>query len=394
MVLARVMSPLCRSHGLSARRAGRTKSRGLKGLQPEVGARRAPRLLSMILILDMKSWIFGILIITVNVQKGCKCNVTALTLLTQLRLLDSTGNAMRGRLPSSSLGLGGVRSVLIIINTFMAINLSMKLQQYSSIWFHFQKEKKVTACAMGRGQVAQAILKSMSCSVLSVLWVIRRRLNSVQLINLDQTKDSDGEDIQCPRPDPVQDLHLILMGRTTRVLILLLTLSWSWSWWVGRPVLCSSSPQPSPPSPLSSLPSAWPTLKNQVPVENLSALRWAACFELWRRRNHFFSVPISHVSSLQGTTAVLPCDVRSTSGWVGFFCFSSLHFFVNISIFLWSYWFLQADVFLVLWFKDNATKPMYRWATFWQFFRYARNATLCNGHWVTRSLSRQSFVLA
>ena len=33
------------SHGLSARRARRTKSRGLKGLQLEVGARRAPKLL-------------------------------------------------------------------------------------------------------------------------------------------------------------------------------------------------------------------------------------------------------------------------------------------------------------------------------------------------------------
>ena len=32
-------------HGLSARRARRTKSRGPKGLQLEVGARRAPRLL-------------------------------------------------------------------------------------------------------------------------------------------------------------------------------------------------------------------------------------------------------------------------------------------------------------------------------------------------------------
>ena len=29
-------------------------------------------------------------------------------------------------------------------------------------------------------------------------------------------------------------------------------------------------------------------------------------------------MPISHVTSLQGTTAVLPCDVASTSGWVGF----------------------------------------------------------------------------
>ena len=36
---------LRRSHGLSARRARRTKSRGPKGLHLEVGARRAPRLL-------------------------------------------------------------------------------------------------------------------------------------------------------------------------------------------------------------------------------------------------------------------------------------------------------------------------------------------------------------
>ena len=33
------------SHGLSARRARRTKSKGPKGLQLEVGARRAPKLL-------------------------------------------------------------------------------------------------------------------------------------------------------------------------------------------------------------------------------------------------------------------------------------------------------------------------------------------------------------
>ena len=37
------VSPLRGSHGLSARRARRTKSRGPKGLQLEVGARRAPR---------------------------------------------------------------------------------------------------------------------------------------------------------------------------------------------------------------------------------------------------------------------------------------------------------------------------------------------------------------
>ena len=42
MVLACVMSPLRGSHGLSTRRAGRTKSRGPKGLQLEVGAQRAP----------------------------------------------------------------------------------------------------------------------------------------------------------------------------------------------------------------------------------------------------------------------------------------------------------------------------------------------------------------
>ena len=49
MVFARVMvltrdGWCCGSHGLSARRAGRSKSRGPKGLQQEVGARRAPRL--------------------------------------------------------------------------------------------------------------------------------------------------------------------------------------------------------------------------------------------------------------------------------------------------------------------------------------------------------------
>ena len=39
------MSPWRGSHGLNARRARRTKSRGPKGLQLEVGARRAPRLI-------------------------------------------------------------------------------------------------------------------------------------------------------------------------------------------------------------------------------------------------------------------------------------------------------------------------------------------------------------
>ena len=45
MVLARVMSLLRGSNSLSARRARRTKSRGPKGLQIEVEARRALRLL-------------------------------------------------------------------------------------------------------------------------------------------------------------------------------------------------------------------------------------------------------------------------------------------------------------------------------------------------------------
>eukprot|EP00090_Calanus_glacialis_P029736 TRINITY_DN4776_c0_g2_i1.p1 TRINITY_DN4776_c0_g2~~TRINITY_DN4776_c0_g2_i1.p1 ORF type:complete len:861 (-),score=112.71 TRINITY_DN4776_c0_g2_i1:337-2919(-) len=44
-------------------------------------------------------------------------------------------------------------------------------------------------------------------------------------------------------------------------------------------------------------------------------------------------VPIASVMGLQGTTGVLPCDVTAASG--------------------------PDDVFLILWFKDNATKPMY-----------------------------------
>ena len=39
------------AHGLSARRARRTKSRGPKGLQLEVGARRAPRLLVVYILI-------------------------------------------------------------------------------------------------------------------------------------------------------------------------------------------------------------------------------------------------------------------------------------------------------------------------------------------------------
>ena len=47
-----------------------------------------------------------------------------------------------------------------------------------------------------------------------------------------------------------------------------------------------------------------------------------------------FSVPIVWVSGLQGLTGVLPCDVTKDGS--------------------------HQDVSLILWFKDNATKPMYR----------------------------------
>ena len=47
------------SHGLSARRARRTKSRGPKGLQLEVGARRAPRLLFSIILHLLGQAIWG-----------------------------------------------------------------------------------------------------------------------------------------------------------------------------------------------------------------------------------------------------------------------------------------------------------------------------------------------
>ena len=56
MVFAQVMvltrdESLRGSHGLSAQRARRTKSRGPKGLQLEVGARRAPQTSSHLIIL-------------------------------------------------------------------------------------------------------------------------------------------------------------------------------------------------------------------------------------------------------------------------------------------------------------------------------------------------------
>ena len=53
-----------------------------------------------------------------------------------------------------------------------------------------------------------------------------------------------------------------------------------------------------------------------------------------------FPVPISHVTSLQGTTAVLPCDVASTSGWVGFALKMFLSFFLFFSFFLRAFCFL------------------------------------------------------
>ena len=55
------------SHGLSAGRARRTKSTGPKGLQLEVGARRAPRLLVFdIMIFDIM--IFDIMIFDIMIR--------------------------------------------------------------------------------------------------------------------------------------------------------------------------------------------------------------------------------------------------------------------------------------------------------------------------------------
>ena len=132
---------------------------------------------------------------------------------------------------------------------------------------HFQKKDKVTAWERwGGGQRKFKQSSNQSPALLSsVIW----RLYSVLLSHIDQHWpfcDPDAEDIQCADPDPaVLHLHLILMGRTTGVLILLPILStWSWSQWVGRPVLCWSSSLPSPPSPPSSPRSAWPTSRNLV----------------------------------------------------------------------------------------------------------------------------------
>ena len=61
----RCCSTLRGSHGLRARRARRTKSRGLKGLHLEVGARRAPRLLVLnIFTTDIK--------VSVVLDVGCQ----------------------------------------------------------------------------------------------------------------------------------------------------------------------------------------------------------------------------------------------------------------------------------------------------------------------------------
>ena len=61
MVIAKVMvltrdKSLRGSLGLSAQRARRTKSGGPKGLQLEVGARRAPRLLVWNIVVIQASW--------------------------------------------------------------------------------------------------------------------------------------------------------------------------------------------------------------------------------------------------------------------------------------------------------------------------------------------------
>ena len=48
MVVTHVMSPLCGSHRLSGRRVWRTKSRGLNYLHQDVGARKAPWLLTVL----------------------------------------------------------------------------------------------------------------------------------------------------------------------------------------------------------------------------------------------------------------------------------------------------------------------------------------------------------
>ena len=58
-----IQSALRGSHGLNARRARRTESRGPKGLHSEVWARRAPRLLVMLywLLLHIYMvWIYGV----------------------------------------------------------------------------------------------------------------------------------------------------------------------------------------------------------------------------------------------------------------------------------------------------------------------------------------------
>ena len=81
---------------------------------------------------------------------------------------------------------------------------------------------------------------------------------------------------------------------------------------------------------------------------------------------------------------VWTCDMTSTSylgkknSTLGFVVPLAMFFvlFAFCFYYLWfCFWFcycllcfllflLQADVFLILWFKDNATKPMYRWDEF------------------------------
>ena len=173
---------------------------------------------------------------------------------------------------------------------------------------------------------------------------------------------------------------MIPMGGTFNALVLILSSTCIWSWWAGQPgswsfswpcldpdpdgsdVQCCAHPRLSPPHPHHR--PVFPQLDGHRETRCLWKI-YQHCAELpvlnfGKEETIFVSVPISHVTSLQGTTAVLPCDVRSTSGWVVFFfvflyCIFFVHIFTSLILL-----FLQADVFLVLWFKDNATKPMYR----------------------------------
>ena len=151
--------------------------------------------------------------------------------------------------------------------------------------------------------------------------------------------DPDGGHFQrcpiCPNPG---------IGCTSIQMLVISSSTWSQSRWVARSPSCSSSPPSCPVSPLWGPPSAWPTSRSQVAVIIIiitviiiihnhvtNSQYHCLCHNCYyyHYSNHYLChnhchyrpsspVPISHVTSLQGTTAVLPCDVASTSGWVGF----------------------------------------------------------------------------